>query len=469
MPALRPSLYNQRVRPDGGPFLMVSPSSEVEHGVDVFFADALPETASMTTRVELLMTVTPNNVTIYPLNVRDDSPDYLTPKYGALTEIVVLRRVIEPYPLPSTPDDVIELLEHLPDGFSKDFRFGLGLLWENRSIVETIARLGGVTTLVIAGGNEAELAPPIYHLGELRYHALRRDIARIARRHQQDGLREKLLSTYTTLLHDADPTHFPPRRLRLRKDALSDLTHGGKDSAELSKRDRAAAVQMVKDSVSGLAKEAPSALLALKSDIELLTLQQLIERYKEMLAKDLIEQKWQAFFQSNPFILSLAFAVPTMLIQGNAYVGGTRLNRNGGKYADFLMANAATGNLAIIEIKRPSTELLAKKAYRDNVFGASEKLSGAVTQVLDQRYRIQQEIAQIKENSDRRDIFAYAIRCIVIAGRLPDQGPKQKSLELARNALSGVTVLTFDELLGRLNALHKALSPEEPQPLDVPF
>ena len=35
------------------------------------------------------------------------------------------------------------------------------------------------------------------------------------------------------------------------EDALSDLTHGGKDSAELSKRDRAAAVQMVKDSVSG--------------------------------------------------------------------------------------------------------------------------------------------------------------------------------------------------------------------------
>jgi len=465
MPALRPSAYNQRTRSNGGPFFLIEPHEEAVDTVDVIFSDAPAEAFNPDTRAALLMTVTPDHVTIYPLNVRDDREDYLTPKYGSLESIMITRPVIEPYRVPATPEDVVDLLEQLPEGFSKDFQFGLGLLWEYRAICETIARLEQVSVLIVAGGSAAQIDPPFYHLGVRRFHELRRDLNRIARRHQRDALQEKNLSTYTALLHDADSAQFPAKRLRLRKDALADMTHGGRDHAELSKRDQSAVVKMVQDSVSTLAKNKPSALLALKSDIELVTLEQLIERYQAMLEKDLTEPKWQRFLQENPFILSLAFAVPPMLIKGNAYVGGTRIDRNGGKFADFLLANAATGNLAIIEIKRPNTALLTRTEYRDDVFSPSPDLSGAITQVLDQRYRMQRTISVLKEESDRSDIFAYAIRCVVIAGRLPEDAPQKKSLELARNALNGVAVITYDELLGRLVSLRNALTPEPLHPL----
>ncbi len=78
----------------------------------------------------------------------------------------------------------------------------------------------------------------------------------------------------------------------------------------------------MQDNVAALAKTEPQTLLALKSDIELVTLNQLIERYQEMLGKGLAEGKWQSFFLENPFILILVFAVPALMVQGQAYAGG---------------------------------------------------------------------------------------------------------------------------------------------------
>lgn len=44
----------------------------------------------------------------------------------------------------------------------------------------------------------------------------------------------------------------------------------------------------------------------------------------------------------------------------------------------------------------------------------------------------------------------------------------QKSLELARNSVADVTVVTFDELVARLTEIHSALSPVSQLP-DLPF
>lgn len=38
---------------------------------------------------------------------------------------------------------------------------------------------------------------------------------------------------------------------------------------------------------------------------------------------------------------------------------------------------------------------------------------------------------------------------------------EKKSLELTRNAFTGVALVTFDELLERLREIYKALSPDE--------
>ncbi|TBB59405.1 DUF4263 domain-containing protein [Rhizobium ruizarguesonis] len=180
--------------------------------------------------------------------------------------------------------------------------------------------------------------------------------------------------------------------------------------AGLSKRDRRAAVRLVQGSVATLAKSEPQTLLALKSEIELVTLQQLIERFQEMLGKDLPEARWQEFLKSNPFILSMAFSAPAIMIQENAYVGGKQFYGCNGKFTDFLMATASSGNLALVEIKKPHTDLLTKTAYRGaDVFPPSQELSGAVYQVLDQQSQLHKNLLTLKDEIQRSDIHAHSI------------------------------------------------------------
>ncbi|WP_165190882.1 Shedu immune nuclease family protein [Caulobacter soli] len=475
MPSVRPSVFNQRERADGGPFLLIEPV-EAEDGfsVDIFFTDTPPDQRAAPFPAERLLNVKPDILLIFPLNVRTDSEGYLGPKYEGLQAIAVTRRVDTVFPRPENQEDVEGLLELLPNGFAKDFRQGLGLLWEYRAITEAFRGHDQFNRLIIHHGNDARINPPFFELGINRFHELRREINRISARHQRDSRRDKGQEAYHALLHAADPQRFPRLTKALRADAIADATSGGRDLVSLSKRDRRAAVGLVRSNLQALAQSDTDALLSLKSDIEQVTLQQLIDRFKEMLGKGLPEGRWQAFLMQNPFILSLAFAVPALIVQGQAYAGGKRLNGRGGKVADFLCASASTGNLAIVEIKKPGTDLLAASPYRgDDVYAASGELSGTIAQVLDQRLKLQRELPLLKEESQRPDIHDYGIRCIMVAGRTPDERARQKSFELLRSAMVGVTVLTFDELLARLEEIHAALGSGAGEPLrpdgEAPF
>lgn len=473
MPSVRPSVFNQRERADGGPFLQIEPAEE-DNGfsIDVFFTDTPPDQRSGSYPIERLLNVTPSSLRIFPLNVRRGRDDYLTPKYGHLESITVSRRVDRPYELPQSVEDVEAILEGLPDGFAKDFRFGLGLLWEYRAIPEAFAGQDKITLMIVHAGEEATLDPPFFILGVRRFHEIRKEINRISARYQRDAKRDKDHYAYHMLVHAANPQVFPRLKKTLRADALADATSGGRDRVVLSKRDRRAAVGLVRSNLEALARSDADALLSLKGEIEQVTLQQLIDRFREMLVKGLPESRWQAFLMQNPFILSLAFAVPAMVVQGQAYAGGKRLSGRGGKVTDFLCASASTGNLAIVEIKKPTTDLLVGSPYRgDDVFAASTELSGTVARVLDQRMTLQRELPNLKEQSEQYDIHDYGTRCIIVAGVTPSDRARRKSLELLRNALVGVTLLTFDELLARLEEIHAALSPSAELPTngEVPF
>jgi hypothetical protein len=473
MPSVRPSVFNQRARSDGGPFLLIEPCLEDDGvSVDVYFTDTPPSQRSGSYPIARLLNVAPEMVRIYPLHVRADRENYLQPRYGALESIALSRRIESPYPMPATVEDVEELLEMLPDGFSRDYRLGLGLLWEYRSICEALGDQGQVQLLIVHQGNEATFTPPTFVLGIRRFHEMRKEINRISARYQRDARRDKQLHAYHELFYAADPGLFPRLKKTLRADAIADATSGGRDTVMLSKRDRRAAVGLVRSNLDALAASETDALLTLKGEIEQVTLQQLIERFDEMLEKGLAESRWQSFLTNNPFILSLAFAVPAIIVEGQAYAGGKRLNGRGGKVADFLCASASTGNLAIVEIKKPGTDLLSHSAYRgDDVFAASAELSGTISQVLDQRVKLQRELPALKEASDRYDIHDFGIRCIVVAGRTPNEAPRRRSLELLRNAFTGVTVITFDELLARLKEIHDALGakPEIAGPRRTPW
>lgn len=471
MPSVRPSIFYQRERPDGGPFLIIESSFPDNNvNVDVYFTDTPPDQQIGSFQATRLLNVSPDLLTIYPLNVRQDSIDYLKPKYSSLESIIISRRVSNPFELPQTTEDVEDLLQALPDGFAKDYRLGLGLLWEYRAIPEAFKEHDKINLMILHGGNEATFDPPFFILGIQRFNEIRKEINRISARYQRDAKRDKAHFSYHSLLHAAAPAQFPRLKKMLRTDYISDTTSEGKDRVILSKRDRRAAVSLVHSNLEELAQTETNLLLSLKGDIEQVTLRQLIDRFREMLKKNMVEERWQAFLMQNPFILSLAFAIPAVLVQGQAYVGGKRLNGRGGKVADFLYASASTGNLAIVEIKRPTTDLLAISPYRgEDVYAASGDLSGTLAQVLDQRLKLQRELPYLKEESERPDIFDFGIKCIIVAGRTPNDKARRKSLELLRNTMVGVTILTFDELLERLEEIYAALSISETNSSDSPF
>jgi hypothetical protein len=139
-------------------------------------------------------------------------------------------------------------------------------------------------------------------------------------------------------------------------------------------------------------------------------------------------------------------------------VGGKRLTGDGEKITDYLIKNGVTNNLALVEIKKPSSTLLNKTAYRGSVYCASTELTGSVTQVLDQCYQLQQNIASIKNNNRIYDIESYAVHCILIIGTMPSDEDERKSFEIYRRNSKNVQIITFDELLLKLKQLHGFLN-----------
>ena len=114
--------------------------------------------------------------------------------------------------------------------------------------------------------------------------------------------------------------------------------------------------------------------------------------------------------------------------------------------------------MAIFEIKKPNSKILNKEEYREGVYTPSSELSGAITQVLDQKYNLQREFASLVTNSRTYDIESYSVHCCLLIGTTPDGDNKKKSFELFRRNSKDVEIVTFDELLGKIRQLKEFLS-----------
>ena len=127
--------------------------------------------------------------------------------------------------------------------------------------------------------------------------------------------------------------------------------------------------------------------------------------------------------------------------------------------------NTVTHNAAIVEIKRPKTPLFSRE-YRGGVYPPSWHLIGAVTEVLDQRLKLVTGIMATLYNSRELELAVSAVECVVVAGLTPTEKDRISSLELVRNQLKDVRIVTFDEMLDRLQLLRELLSGERYVSLD---
>jgi Domain of unknown function (DUF4263) len=167
------------------------------------------------------------------------------------------------------------------------------------------------------------------------------------------------------------------------------------------------------------------------------------------------EEFWQSFFTENPRIIAQAVPDHILKLGHKCYVGGKSIDNHQGNIIDFLYVTQPSRNVVLVEIKTPRTKLIGKQ-YRTNAFSITEDLSGSIVQVLRYRDELCKNYYSLQSKSPDNQFSAFAPLCLVLAGNLGNENPnliQRSSFELFRSTLSGVRVITFDELFGKINDL----------------
>lgn len=211
-----------------------------------------------------------------------------------------------------------------------------------------------------------------------------------------------------------------------------------------------------KETAERLASMAPEQLPALTAILGLAAVKAALSHWRKH-ANEASEEFWQEALSERSYVLSQVFAYPVVVIGTKAYVGGKMVDRTGGKEVDFLLATESTDAVILVEIKTPQTELLGPE-YRGNVFPLSRELSGAIAQVLRYRQTFTRKFDGLNAENPNRLTLGEP-RCVLIAGlasQLTTQAMKE-NFELQRERVHGVTILTYDELFGRIERLVSLL------------
>lgn len=405
-------------------------------------------------RKELLAQVSSNELTMFPRVSAAYRPTFLEPKYDQIVRI----RIPGDWDVPQSIGEFEELLEALPVGFSRRASRGLGLKWENRLVIEAIESATTATELQLVEGDAASVSGETFTLGRRLFDRVRKGMAQIGRRSQAGALQDRRLLAHNEIVHPIDEELFPKLFRQARPGEIFELAQLSTRDQRRDERDRAAAADLVRQDAPQIARENPRALLELRSEIERVTLPELIGRFETLLARNPDERAWQTFFETHPFVLSIAFPHPVLLIRGQAHVGGTTIDGRGESIVDFLFRQGLTGSVAIVEIKTARTRLLHNTPFRGTMHAAHADLCAAISQALDQRAELTTNFHARAQNPGMDGTHVGHVHCLVVAGRNPDTADKRRSLDLFRSATKDVAVVTFDELLEKLRAIHRAMS-----------
>jgi hypothetical protein len=210
---------------------------------------------------------------------------------------------------------------------------------------------------------------------------------------------------------------------------------------------------------------------------DLLTAVALARRYEEwsealvtferhVADEDWDESQWQAFFEANAWVfghgLDYRFLVTE---QAQPNYGGTSVSGRGGEKGDFLMSSEGNVRFAVlVEIKRPDTQLLSKKQYRNGAWLIGEELAGGAAQLQANCDRWAKEGSRLDANRDwaeGRNITTVQPRGILLIGNLAqlevesiaESTTRRETFERFRRSLWNPEVLTYDELLERARFL----------------
>lgn len=405
----------------------------------------------------LLATILSKKIIMRPMHVNPHAKRYLTPKNGRFSTVIYVDDSGDA--LPEDADAAAALVDlRLAWRIFDATADGLGLSKDLDPVWQGLSRIQNATTLVISRRPDMHSGAGVISLDIQEIESLRRSFNRVTTRGRKLIRQTKLGMVHDDVLTRLDPVRFQ-RIVQVNPPLVESRREGGRQAMHRERTQRRINVQTVRRQLDQLVTEAPEELLTLHAEIERVTLRKMIEAFKEKLSKGLPESHWQTFFEQNKFVLSIAFARPVELTHTQFHAKGSTLTGSGAQIGDFLFKENGQA-LAIVEIKTPEASLLQSKPYRgQDVFGPHSELSSAVTQVLFQQSELRQRWLIHKHDLPALGSSgADVIKCVVVAGRMPTESNKLRSFEVFRNACKDVDILTFDELLAKLEFLERQLA-----------
>jgi hypothetical protein len=177
--------------------------------------------------------------------------------------------------------------------------------------------------------------------------------------------------------------------------------------------------------------------------------------------KDNYENKDEVWFRQpllkkNQRIVSQLFSSPFVFIDDEFYCWGRTEKWTGGISTDFAYKNEISWSIAFIEIKTPVSELVYWSQYRKweewdecIIYAPHKDTTWWVVQLLNQKHTYLETKRTLW--SDRP--WSH-LKCFLIVWVLNKLNAEQiKSFELYRSSLHNVEVVTFDELVKRLEMM----------------
>ena len=353
--------------------------------------------------------------------------------------------------------DISFLFTKFPRGFTKILSYGLGLATNYSFLINAIHDNDSSITSLCIHNDETKKIENTLYINVNKLETLIIYIDRITRNGQSVSKNIKYVDVYNFI---SDFTKKEKIAYQTPKSPLKKLFFNlitDEDKYNLSNDNIV---------VKNFTQNHPDIAENIKNNIEITKFEVFVKEFAELLSKKHKEEKWQTFLNKNSGILSIITGCPIVKIQEQASVGGKKLDGTSEKIADFLVKNSISNNVAIIEIKKPSTTIIKSRKYREGVFIVDSEITGGITQVLDQKYQLNKQALYIKDNS-KIDFETYNINCFLVAGMMPTDDNQKKSFELFRSNLKDVKIVTFDELYKFINDFYTFLKQESRSPLDT--
>lgn len=382
--------------------------------------------------------------TLFPINTIEDSSKFLKPKYEKID-----RFVFEDYDIDIDKNEYNneETIYGLPEIFIKTLKYGLGFIKQYRLIADIISHyFTNCKTIIFSKNRQTYIEDECLIINDYDLDTIRRGINRNQELYQKEAKEAKEAFVYDVLLHEINPDKYPELRKKPQKDIIYKILK----NTDFKK--------------SNISQKDKQSLSALKDSTDLSYFTILTAEFEKKLSEKHNESAYQTLFEENPLLLTMIVGSPFVQFKNQAYVGGKSFDNSNGQYPDFLQKHKITNNTFIVEIKTPHTLLIEKKPYRETgVYSASKDLSGAVSQLLTQKYQLETDIASLIKNAEDREVETYNVQGLIIIGKLSDLEEKtmKRSFELYRNNQKNLRIMTYDECLEQLKSFVDLLAKGE--------